>query len=150
MSIRDVHEQTARTSDYTQAMFNTRQHIHPTQEGTQTGLQAAGAWACPYPESVSHSCGEWASPQPPWSWRRVPRPHSLRQRWALGKPFSEAATVPQTLCQCLTAVPSIPGSFENPPLPKGTLCRLRRQNLPLGIAAISPNSSSHLEQLAAA
>ena len=52
------------------------------------------------------------------------------------QPSSGAATAPQALCQCPVAVPGIPGSFENSPLPEGTLCGYWGQNPPLGITAV--------------
>lgn len=81
------------------------------------------------------SCGEWASPGPPWA-GAVPRPFRPGLHWALAKPSSEEATWPQPPARALLVVPSIPRSWENPPHPEGSPCGRRRQNLPLGITAL--------------
>lgn len=93
----------------------------------------AEPWTTRPPESqgaLSQDCGLggrrlWGPGVPPLRGAEggagVPRPRCPGPCWALAQPSSEPATAPQALCQRPVAVPSIPGSFENSPLPKGTL-----------------------------
>lgn len=57
------------------------------------------------------SCGEWASPGPPWA-GGVPRPCRPGLYWAPAKPSSEEATWPQSPARALQLSPALPGAWK--------------------------------------
>lgn len=70
----------------------------------------------------------------------------LQLHWALAKPSSEAATVPQALRQHPMAAPSIPGSFENPRFLKEPVW-IQKAEPAYGNHCNRVNSSSCLQRL---